>query len=130
MEKKTKVLLVDDEADFTEVVSLWLVSKGYSVDVAGDGMTAIEMIKEKKPDIVFLDLNMPVMDGIQTLQRIRKFSKKLPIIIVTVAHEDEERFFKAQKLGTSGFFPKTGSLERLVELIELTLRRLKTLKQK
>lgn len=83
--------------------------------------------KEKKPAVVFLDINMPGMDGLETLRKIRKFDKELSVIMVT-AYADEEKFSQAKKLDTSGFFPKGGSLEELQKTIEVTLRTHKKLK--
>jgi CheY-like chemotaxis protein len=128
MEEKIKILLVDDEPDFLVPIAFWLNSKGYEVAVASSGEKAINMLKkEKKPSLVFLDINMPGIDGIETLSRIRKFDKDLAIIMVT-AYADEEKFTQAKKFNTSGFFPKGGSLEELQKTIEVTLRIHKKLK--
>ncbi|MFH1622516.1 MAG: response regulator [Candidatus Omnitrophota bacterium] len=128
MEDKIKILLVDDEPDFLVPIAFWLNSKGYEVSVASSGEKAINMIKkEKKPAIVFLDINMPGMDGLETLKQIRQLDKELSVIMVT-AYADEERFSQAKKLNTSGFFPKGGSLEELQKTIEVTLRTHKKLK--
>ena len=127
MEEKTKILLVDDEPDFLVPIAFWLNSKGYEVVVASSGEKAINMVKEKKPNIVFLDINMPGMDGLETLRRIRKFDRDLSVIMVT-AYADEEKFSQAKKLNTSGFFPKGGSLEELQKTVEVTLRVHKKLK--
>lgn len=129
MKDKIRVMLVDDEADFTQPLAFWLKSKGYAVTVAPEGKSALGLIEKDKPDIVFLDLRMPVMDGIETLRRIREFDKRLPVIIVTVEYANEEKFAKAKKLGSSGFFPKKGSFEELQRLIETTLRTHKDIKR-
>ena len=121
MEDKVQVLLVDDEPDFVESMSLWLESKGYSVAVASSGEQAIRMIKEQTPHIVFLDIKMPGMDGIETLRRIRAFNRKLPVIIIT-AYADEEKLLKSQQLNVSGFFAKDEDVKVLQNTIELTLK--------
>ena len=129
MEEKIKILLVDDEPDFLVPIAFWLNSKGYEAAVASSGEKAINMLKkEKKPQVVFLDINMPGMDGLETLKQIRKFDKDLSVIMVT-AYADEEKFSQAKKLNTSGFFPKGGSLEELQKTIEVTLRTHKKLKK-
>lgn len=130
VEKRIEVLLVDDKPDFTEPVAFWLESKGYSVVVAHDGKSAVRAIRKDRPDIVFLDLIMPVMDGIETLRHIRRFDSRLPVIVVTVAYTDREKFAEARNLGISGFFPKKGSFKRLGKIIEVTLRTHKELRKK
>ena len=122
MDGVTQVLLVDDEADFLEPVAFWLRSKGYTVNSASSGPEAIRSIKQRLPDIVFLDIHMPGMDGIQTLQQIRTISKEVPVIIVTAAYQDEKNFATANELGISGFFPKQKSLTDLVLILEASLR--------
>ena len=129
MEDKVRVLLVDDEPDFVEAMSLWLESKGYCVAVASNGEKAIRMIKEQAPHIVFLDIKMPGMDGIETLKRIRVFNKKLPVIIIT-AYADEEKFLKSQQLNVSGFFAKDEDVKVLQNTIELTLKTYKKIWKK
>jgi response regulator RpfG family c-di-GMP phosphodiesterase len=62
-EKQVKVLLIDDEPDFAQIVAFRLKSKGYIVYSAKSGQEGIELIKKENPDIVFLDLKMPQMDG-------------------------------------------------------------------
>ncbi|MFC1806805.1 response regulator transcription factor [Candidatus Omnitrophota bacterium] len=122
MDEKTRVLLVDDELDYTQPMAFWLKSKGYEVDVVSNGKSAIEVVRDNPPDIMFLDLKMPIMDGIETLRNIREFNKKIPIIIVTVEYANEDKFEQARKLGSNGFFPKKGSFEELENTIEVTLR--------
>jgi CheY-like chemotaxis protein len=129
MEDKIRVLLVDDESDFVESMSLWLQAKGYSVSVAASGEKAIQMVKEQTPQIVFLDIKMPNMDGIETLRQIRKLNQKLPVIMVT-AYADEEKRIESQKLNISGFFAKDDDLKVLQNTIELTLRTYKKIWKK
>jgi CheY-like chemotaxis protein len=121
VERKIRVLLVDDEPDFVESMSLWLKAKGYSVLVASSGEEAIKIIKEQAPQIVFLDIKMPAMDGIETLRRIREFNQRIPVIMIT-AYADEEKLAKAQRLNISGFFSKDEDVKVLQDTIELTLK--------
>lgn len=97
--------------------------------VAYNGKSAIQLVKENTPDIVFLDLKMPGIDGVETLRRIRKFNKELPVIIVTVEYSNEKKFAEAKKLGSSGFFPKKGDFKGLEKTIEVTLRTHRKLKK-
>ena len=122
MERTVRVLLVDDEGDFIEPVSYWLQSKGYQILTAGNGEEAIQAIEKEHPDIVFMDINMPVMGGIDTLRQIRETNKDLPVIMLTAAYQDEKNFAKANELGIAGFFPKHSSLDDLGKIIEASLR--------
>lgn len=129
MSKNIKVLLIDDEVDYTQPMIFWLESKGYTVSTAPDGQKGLDLIKKDRPDIIFLDLKMPIMDGIETLRNLRSFDKDLPVIIITVEYANEEKFEQAKQLGTSGFFPKKGSFEELERIIEVTLKTHKDLKK-
>ena len=105
MDRKIKILLVDDEPDFTKPMAFWLEGKGYTVLVAGDGERAIKVIKEDAPDIVFMDLNMPVMDGVQAVKKIREFNKDIPLIVIS-AYLEDERVRDVGSYGISGVFYK------------------------
>lgn len=120
--KPARVLVVDDEKDFIEPIVFWLESKGYEVATASNGKQALQSIRDDKPDIVFLDIQMPEMDGLETLKRIRSAHKKLPVVIITAAHQDTRHFAEAKKLGIAGFFPKQSELNKLIQIIETTLR--------
>lgn len=126
MEKKIKVLLVDDEADFTTAMAFWLQSKGYSILVANEGLRAVEMAKSDKPDIIFLDLNMPVMDGAETLKKIREFDTEVPVIIIS-AYLDDRRAEQVNQYSISGMFYKGSDFSEGLALLETILRRHKKL---
>ena len=119
MEKIFSILLVDDEQDFLDPIAFWLEAKNYAVRTAPNGEEAIKLIKEKIPHIVFLDINMPVMNGIDTLKYIRQHYANLPVIMIT---GELERLPIIQELGISGFFPKEGTLEQLEQLLEPIIR--------
>jgi two-component system response regulator (stage 0 sporulation protein F) len=126
--KDIKILLVDDEADFRQLMTFWLKSKGYSVTTATDGKNAIQIVKKEAPDIIFLDLRMPVMDGVEVLKRIRRFNKDVPVIVISAYINDP----KARELtshGVSGVFYKGENFEDALPLLETALRTHKKLKK-
>ena len=136
MEDKIHILLIDDEPDYLEPMAFWLRTRGYLVSIAPDGKKGIQAIKEKNPHIVFLDIKMPVMDGIETLKHIREFNQELPVIIVT-AYSKMGEFFaegkklpQAEELKISGLFSKDRSFEELQKAIEVTLRTHKRLRER
>ena len=122
MANPIRVLLIDDEVDFLESVSYWLTSKGYDVTKAVGGEPGLQIVKEGRHDVVFLDVMMPGIDGIETLRRIRTFNKTLPVILVTAATTEDSKFAGAKALGISGLFPKGGSLTQLVEVLQVAIR--------
>lgn len=82
MEKK-KVLVVDDSLLIRKLLQDFLEKKGYTVLLAEDGKEALEMINKDMPDMMLLDITMPVMDGIEVLEKLKKINVNLPVIIVT-----------------------------------------------
>lgn len=119
MEKK-KILVVDDEPDFLEVITVRLEENDYEVITASNSNDAFKKVKEDKPDAVLLDILMPGMDGLELLRMIRKADEKLPIYIIT-AFSTEERFKMANKFGASGFIVKTNDLSREIDNITAAL---------
>jgi two-component system response regulator (stage 0 sporulation protein F) len=129
MGKKITVLVVDDEKDFRDLMTFWLESKGYAVLQAADGKTAIDQVQRDVPDIVFLDLYMPVMDGAETLRKIRKRNRGIPVILIS-AYVDDPKVTKVLDYGVSGVFYKTTDFEEhALSLLESALRAHKKLKR-
>jgi CheY-like chemotaxis protein len=129
MGKKITILVVDDEKDFRDLMTFWLESKGYEVIQAADGKDALDQIKQRIPDIVFLDLYMPVMDGAETLRRIRRRNRNIPVIIIS-AYVDDPKVTKVLDYGVSGVFYKTKDFEEhALSLLESALRAHKKLKK-
>ena len=81
--KPLNVLLVDDEKDFRLATSRALSKRGFAVITAVNGEEAIASVRSMRPDIVLLDLKMPGMSGIETLQKLRQIEKSLPVMILT-----------------------------------------------
>jgi CheY-like chemotaxis protein len=116
-----KILVVDDEPDFLEVIRVRLEANNYRVVTAVNGKEAMAKLKKEKPDAVLLDILMPKVDGLETLKKIRKQDENLPVFIIT-AFSNEERFKLARKFKASGFIRKTSSLQKEVENITTVLR--------
>ena len=117
---KRKILIVDDEPDFLEVMRTRLEANDYEVTTAANGEEALNYVKNSKPDAVLLDVLMPGIDGLEVLRRIRKMDDSLPVYIVT-AFSTDERFKAASKLGASGFIVKTDDLAKEVDNITSAL---------
>ena len=120
-DKSLNILLVDNEAEFCESMTYWLETKHHRVQVCYSGQEALDLIKKTPLDIVFLDIQMPEMDGMTVLKEIRNISQTLPVVMVT-GYPKEERMTEAISLGVSGFFPKTASFEELGRVIKAAIR--------
>lgn len=112
-----KVLVVDDEPDFLEMLRLRLKSDNCNVVTAANGKEALEKIETEKPDVVLLDIMMPGMDGLDVLKRIRKKHKDLPVFMIT-AFSNQERFKIANNFNASGFIIKTDDLQSEIDNIK------------
>ena len=127
-EKKIKILLVDDEADFRKMMMFWLKSKGYDVVQAEGGLSGIQVAKKEKPAIIFLDLRMPDINGVETLKRIREFDKNVPVIVIS-AYVNDPGTEEMTSYGISGVFYKGKNFEEALPLLESALRIHKKLKK-
>jgi len=102
-----RVLLVDDEEVNLDLMEQLVTAEGYEVIRATDGETALEMVKTSKPDVIFLDIVMPQMNGLEVLRKIKTspFSYAIPVIMVTAISGQEERV-KAIQAGADDFITK------------------------
>ena len=121
--KDIKILIVDDEKDFLDAISVYLQKKGYSVQTAENGYKAIDIIKENKPDLVLLDVVMPDFDGIDTLKEIRRITPDLGVIMIT-AHTSNKRIVEAEEYGAAGFFRKSSDFLHISKMIETFIKKL------
>ncbi|MCG2712973.1 MAG: response regulator [Candidatus Omnitrophica bacterium] len=121
MEGKIKVLLVDDEVDFINMMRYWLKSKNFEADVLYSGENVVSLLKEKDYSIMFLDLKLPGIEGIEILKQIRQFDKKISVIIFS-AYGTAQSLREATNLGISGFFAKEKGFDEAARLIYTALR--------
>ena len=116
------VLLVDDEQAIRELLALYLTKEGFVVQEAADGAEALIKNQEVKPDIIILDIMMPVLDGLEVCRQIRKFSS-IPIIMLTSRAEDEDRIMGLE-LGADDYVTKPFNSREVVARVKAVLRRL------
>ena len=116
-----KVLVVEDDNNIAELLRLYLQKDGFEVSHAADGGKAVEMAKEIQPDLVLLDIMLPVMDGWQVCRELRK-TMKMPIIMLTAKGEVEDRIIGLE-LGADDYLVKPFSPRELVARARALLRR-------
>ena len=112
-----KVLLVDDEVDFVEVLAERLEARGLKVETAGDGQAALVKAAERTFDAILLDMAMPKLDGIQTLRGLLKINSDLQVILLT-GHATVEKGIEAMKLGAMDLIEKPADLSTIVDRIK------------
>ena len=122
MDKPLKVLIVDDEKDFTESMAYWFKSKGYTVLTATSGEEALELLKRNIPDILFLDVIMPEMDGVETAKRIRERTRNLPIIMMSAYEKGTVVAEMVREYWIFDFFDKADDFSKAEDLLKSVLR--------
>jgi two-component system, NtrC family, nitrogen regulation response regulator NtrX len=110
---KSVILVVDDEEGIRDSLSGIFEDEGYDVIAAGSGEEAIKVLKEHNPDLVLLDIWLPGIDGIQTLQELKEIKSDLPVIMIS-GHGNIELAVKATRSGAYDFLEKPLSLERVL----------------
>ncbi len=121
MEKKSRILIVDDEAQLTRVLRTGLKTRGYDVRVAADGVGALETFGDWSPDLVVTDLSMPNMDGLELCSRLRAFSQ-VPIIVLSAKGEEKIKV-EALDAGADDYVTKPFGMDELLARVRVLLRR-------
>jgi DNA-binding response OmpR family regulator len=115
------ILVVDDEPRYISLVEINLETEGYGVLTAHDGQAAVEIVANQQPDLVLLDIMMPVMDGFSACERIREFSA-VPIIMLTAKGEERDRV-RGLDAGADDYIVKPFSAQELLARVRAVLRR-------
>lgn len=123
-----RILVVDDELIVRESLIGWLKKGGYDVDSASSGAEALERLKEKEYDLVFIDIKMPDMNGIDVLKNLKESSPNTLVIMIT-AYGSVETAVEAMKLGASDYLMKPFEPEHLVLLVEKLLQQKKIIEE-
>jgi DNA-binding NtrC family response regulator len=118
----TRVLLVDDEKDFVEMLSLRLEEEGEDVTSVYSGQECLDILKEKHIDVVILDILMPGMDGITTLKEIKNRFPLVEVIMLT-GHGTTESAVEGMKLGAFDYLLKPAYFEDLMAKLEAARKR-------
>jgi DNA-binding response OmpR family regulator len=122
-EGRRSVLVVDDEPTIAEVVSRYLERAGYSTTTAGDGLEAVRLAGERRPDLVVLDVMLPELDGLQVLRRLREGEDgPTPVILLTAKGEQEDKL-AGLRSGADDYVVKPFSPSELVARVDAVLRR-------
>ena len=116
-----KILVVDDERTLVKGIKFNLENEGYQVECAYDGAAAVELARNEKFDLLFLDVMMPEMDGLEACMRIREFSN-VPIIMLTAKSEDADKLMGFE-CGADDYLTKPFNILELKARVRALLRR-------
>ncbi len=120
--QQTKILIVDDEAGVRELLKDALKLAGFDTHVANDGMSALTALRSFTPDIMIIDINMPLMDGFELVERLRKNGNDVPVLMLS-ARADRVDVTRGLTLGADDYVVKPFGLEELVLRLKAILRR-------
>ena len=118
----TKILIVDDEAGVRELLKDALKLAGFETQAASDGMSALTLLRSYSPDIMIIDINMPLMDGFELVERLRKTGNEVPVLMLS-ARADRVDVTRGLTLGADDYVVKPFGLEELVLRLKAILRR-------
>ena len=121
MTQPRRLLLVDDEVSIQRSLSSLLRSRGYAVDIAASGETALKAIADRPPDLILLDLGLPMLDGDEVCRQVREISA-VPIVVLT-ARKSETDKVSLLDLGADDYVTKPFSPAELLARIRVALRR-------
>ena len=116
-----KILVVDDDSNICELLRLYLEKEGYEVTTANNGADAVRLFKEKEPDLMVLDIMLPMLDGWQVCREVRKFSDK-PIIMITAKGETFDKVLGFE-LGADDYIVKPFEPKEVIARVKAVLRR-------
>lgn len=120
-EVRGKVLVVDDEQDLCDLLSKGFSLAGYAVSTAASGSEALAVLERESPDVIVLDLGLPVMSGMETLRRIRQRGHRSRVVILT-ARGTPAIAREAMALGVREFIGKPFDLDRLLRVVADEMR--------
>lgn len=111
-----KLLMVDDEKGITDALKSFFEHRGFSVNTASNGEEALKAIKKDKPSIVFLDITMKGMSGLEVLAKTKGMDKSIKVIMLTV-HNEKEIVERAKELGADEYITKPFRIDYLDEVV-------------
>ena len=112
---RNHILVVDDDASVREVIAAVLEDEGFGVVTATNGREALDRIAERRPDVVLLDLQMPIMSGWEVLQELRAAQCEVPIVFMSAGYRVKT---EAERHHADGYIAKPFDLNQLIRVVE------------
>lgn len=121
------ILIIDDEKDIVDAISYNLAKEGYQVSKSFDGLTGLEAAKQKMPDLIILDLMLPMMSGIELFKLLKKDknTENIPVIMLSAKGEESDKVLGLE-LGADDYITKPFGMKELIARTKSTLKRYET----
>ena len=119
---KKRILVIEDEAHIADGIRLNLSIQGYGVKIAQDGIAGLELWRSWEPDLIILDIMLPMIDGFSILKTIRKEDEKIPVLILSARGDTKDKV-KGLKYGVDDYLSKPFDLEEFLLRIERLLKK-------
>lgn len=123
-EIKGSVLTVDDDPDVRHIIVCYLEDLGHTVYEANDGLEAMKIFHEKKPNLILIDMKMPVMGGIELIKILRKEASETPVIVIS-GQGDMDNTIEAMRLGALDYVLKPFTKPMLKEVVDKAFQKLR-----
>lgn len=123
-----RILVADDDPAVRDSLRRSLAFNGYEVSTASDGQEALDLVRDSRPDLLLLDVNMPILDGLETCRRLRAAGDDLPVLMLTARVEVGDRVLGLD-VGADDYLAKPFALEELLARIRALLRRSRPLSE-
>lgn len=115
--KNCDILVVDDQLGVRLLLSVALKEQGYNVSIAANGNEGVELAKDLNPQVIIMDIKMPVMDGITALYEIKRNNPLIKVIMMT-AYEERDTIIKVKEGGAEGYILKPFDIEDIINTIK------------
>jgi len=122
-----KILIVEDETTLQEALAYNLIRQGYQVESAGDGQVALKLARETQPDLIVLDIMLPVLDGFEVVRILRQ-EMNTPVLILTARDDEIDRVIGLE-LGADDYLTKPFSMREFLARVKAQLRRVRMIRE-
>jgi Response regulators consisting of a CheY-like receiver domain and a winged-helix DNA-binding domain len=119
---RQRIFVVDDDEKITSLLRRSLAFEGYEVHIANDGQSGLKLLLQEDPDLLILDVMMPIMDGWEVCRRVREAGSNVPVLMLTAKDDIQDRV-KGLDLGADDYLIKPFALEELLARVRALLRR-------
>ena len=121
-DNRNKILIAEDDRDIIDLLRLYLEKEGYEVLSAEDGLVAMDLLQDEKPDLVICDIMMPGMNGFDLIKKVRESENNVPIIVLSAKNQDEDKI-RGLDIGADDYMTKPFNPLEIVAHVRAALRR-------